>query len=369
MIEVAFFSPDEIKEIIIIYCTPKVEKILADYQKNKIFLCSKDGFEGIFSQETTTEDYYKPLLDLRNAIINSVKDDQKINVTLSDGELIVIGCPSSDKDLSLNQVENVKNILEKIRDTKYSSAEIKQYNSLIEEKIKNYLDLTNKNKKDKPEKKKQIRPIFLFLFIFSCVGLPYGLYNLQQSRIIPKPQYKVDVFALSNFPYQSLDSIYKQGLNDKNKCQDANGNQEKMIQCLKNLESNVFHYKKNITNVQYDQNSQLLKFDCNFAGSPTTKNFIEIQADNYNKEGYRKLDIKLVKVLPIEDAQLFKQRLLKHGNCTYILSGIKDAYTEKKNKFSHKVVIPVKLDLYVWFDDDSSIFYHEEVHNYGNRNN
>jgi hypothetical protein len=198
----------------------------------------------------------------------------------------------------------------------------------------------------------------------SCIGLVYGLYNLKQLRTAQKIEYEIDGATLSTLPYKSLDAIHAQKLNIPNQCKNTNGKEEEIIQCLKSLESDVFYYKKDITNIDYDPNSQLLKFDCNFTTSSTSNNLVEIKVDDYDSKGYRPLDIQIFKVIPADEIDSFQNRLIQHGQCSYLLSGIKDVYVENNNNISSKVVVPVKLDVYIWFNDDLSIFYHEQTNNY-----
>ncbi len=51
MIEQDFFQPDEIEEILIGYCTSKIDNIIDTDDQKKLFLCGKEGYEGIFSRK------------------------------------------------------------------------------------------------------------------------------------------------------------------------------------------------------------------------------------------------------------------------------------------------------------------------------
>ncbi len=197
----------------------------------------------------------------------------------------------------------------------------------------------------------------------TIVGFFYGLYNLKQSQIIPEIEYKLDGFGLSNLPYQGINTIYKNSLNDKNKCKQVGNNKEKIVKCFQNLESNIYYIRQNMSNVKYDNESEVLRFDCDFEDNSKIKNATEIKVDNYGKKGYKKLNTKAIKVITGEEAEQFKKRLLSHGQCSYILSGIKDSYLDK-GKTNTQVIVPVKLDIYMWFKDDLSIFYHQEKFNY-----
>jgi hypothetical protein len=365
MIKADFFSSNDFTRIIVIYCTSKVESILVNYQKLKLFLCSKTGYEGIYSQETFQDNiYYKPLLDFRNAFNDILVEEQTINVLLSDGELIVIGCFSLDNHISSEKVKNLANILEKITNTQYSESEINKYNLIIKNKIQENLVNQKKNKGNIKKQDKQRNKIFLALFIFSCFGLVYGFYNLKQILTIQKPEYEIDGLTLSNSSYQNLDTIYQQGLSEKDKCKNANGSPENIINCLKNLEKNVFYYKQNITKIEYEPNSQVMTIDCEIVPNSSINNLTQIKVDNYNNNGYRSIESKILKTVQSEEVNDFQNKLKEYGRCSYILSGIKDAYTEKTNKFVTQNIVPVKLDFYIWFEDDLSILYHEQINNY-----
>lgn len=365
MIKADFFSSNDFTRIIVIYCTSKVESILVNYHKLKLFLCSKTGYEGIYSQETLQDNiYYKPLLDLRNAFNDLLVEEQTINVLLSDGELIVIGCFSLDINISSERVNNLANILEKIKNTQYSASEINKYNLIIKNKIQENLVDKKKNKGNIKKQSAQRKKIFLALLIFSCFGLLYGFYNLKQIFTIQKPEYEIDGLTLSNRSYQNLDTIYQQGLGEKDKCKNINGSPENITDCLKDLEKNIFYYKKNITKIEYEQNSQVMTIDCNIVPNSPSNNFTQIKIDNHENNGYISIESKIIKTVPIQEAQTFQKRLQEYGQCSYILSGIKDAYTENKNKLIPQNIVPVKLDLYLWFQDDLSIFYHEQIKNY-----
>jgi hypothetical protein len=363
MIENQFFKPDQIQEIFLQSCSNKVEQILQYGGKKIYFLSTKEGYEGIFAKDKKDALYYAPLLDIRNSLKQIRIERNNIKVILNDNEFFILGF--SDENLSLFEILSAD--LERIKNTKYSPTEIKKYNKIIDEKATKNLAKIQGNKKPKFNQ----RLIFL---IFVAVALfVYTLYNnLKQSGLINKPKYELSGLELSNLPYQDLEVIYNQGLTEQNKCKSIGKDQQKLKECFKSLEANIYYYNQPVKNANYDPKSQFLSFDCNFDSSTITqsqnKNNIVIKIENEKGNSYQELNTNVINLFSKQEGEIYQRRVLDDGQCTYILSGIKESFLEKVNNREIKVIVPVKLDFYMWFKDDFSILYHQEILNHNTDN-
>ncbi|BAQ63361.1 hypothetical protein [Geminocystis sp. NIES-3709] len=364
MIETDFFTDEEIKEIILESCTEKIQDVVQFDTKNIYFLCIKEGYEGIFMKKKIKDSYYIPLLDIRNVIKEITIEQQKVKIVLQDEEFFTVAMPSEDIHLTFRRFKLIYEGLEKTQKTKYSEEEIEKYNIALQEQ-------TKKNKKLNFKKlfgtdKKINKPRLIFLSCCTVILGSYALYNFIISRKSTELKYKITGLELNSFPYQNGNSIYNNGLKDEKKCESFMNNKEKYLECLKSLTSNIYYYKRPIKNIKYDASSGIFSFDCNLSSANVSSSIrdIDIKIDDYGGGGYRSVDGKISKVLSPEEAEIFKKRLIDNGQCSYILSGIKKSYFNTEEGSKGKVVIPVNLDLYIWFNDDLSILYYQEESNY-----
>jgi hypothetical protein len=356
MIENNFFDSEEIKEIVLQLCTSKIEDVVKNDPKNMYFICLKAGYEGIFMKNKLEDAYYIPLLSLRNNIKQIVIEEQNIKVILLDEEFFVIGFPPEKIDLTFKKFKDVYSGLEKLQNIHYSEEEIEKYNLIIEEKIKANIKASKDKQKNKGEKQYSVKSIVFLTLSFGFFA--FALYNFIKFEGKKEIKYKIGGAELLGLSYQDNNTIYRGGLTDKKKCQAVSNDQAKLIECLKSLESNIYYYNKPLKNVRYNSESNILTFDCDF--QPAKDNSFDIKIDPYGNKSYRQLDTKVIKLLPTEEVQTFQNRLLEYGQCTYILYGIKDAYSSKVGNLQTQTVIPVRLDFYLWLKDDLSILYYQD---------